>query len=183
MRALPTPLAGVIVFELDAAGDARGWLVESFERQRYARHGVDAPFVQDNLSWSRRHVVRGLHYQLAHPQGKLVHVAHGTVFDVAVDLRPGSPTFGRWHGVELSADNHRQHWVPPGLAHGFAVVSEYAAVAYKLTAPYVPGDDQAVRWDDPAIGVAWPVAPDVAVLSSRDRAAPLLRDARLPERA
>jgi dTDP-4-dehydrorhamnose 3,5-epimerase len=182
VRALPTTLPGVVLLELDAHRDRRGWLVETYRRDRYADHGITLAVVQDNMSWSERGVVRGLHYQLAHPQGKLVHVAHGAIFDVAVDLRRGSPTFGGWFGTELSADNHRQHWIPPGFAHGFAVTSEGAAVVYKLSACHVPGDDHAVRWNDPDLAIAWPIVGD-PVLSPRDETAPLLRDAALPARS
>jgi dTDP-4-dehydrorhamnose 3,5-epimerase len=169
-----------MLFELDVHRDERGWLVESYHRARYAEHGIDLALVQDNLSWSKRGVVRGLHYSRGRTQGKLVHVAYGTVFDVAVDLRRGSATFGRWHGTELSSDNHRQHWIPPGFGHGFAVTSEAAAVLYKMSAPYAAGDDDgAVRWNDPDLAIAWPIT-GAPVLSLRDQSAPLLRDAALP---
>jgi len=183
-RALPTTLPGVVLLELVAHDDARGRLVETFHRDRHAALGVAVglAFVQENLSTSHGGVVRGLHYQLTAPQGKLVHVVRGEIFDVVVDLRPGSPTFARWFGTILSRANLRQLWIPPGCAHGFQVLSAEADVAYQLTAPYTPADERAVRWDDPALAIAWPRPAD-AVLSPRDRAAPCLADAELPRLA
>ena len=180
----PTTIAGVLVIEPRVFSDARGWLVETFHRERYASAGValGAELVQDNLSWSRQGVLRGLHYQLARPQGKLVHVTRGEVFDVAADIRRGSPTFGRWFGVILSSDNHRQLWIPPGLAHGFLVLSDGAEVAYKLSAPYDAADARAIRWDDPDLAIAWP-GTTAPTLSAADSAAPWLRDAELPRYA
>jgi len=179
MKALPTTLADVVLLELDAFGDARGWFMETYRRPRYLEAGVAADFVQDNFSSSVRATLRGLHYQLRAPQGKLVHVTRGSVFDVAVDIRVGSPTFGRWFGTELSADNHRQLWIPPGFAHGFVVTSETADFAYKCTAIYDPSDDRSIRWNDPELAIDWPLDGE-PLLSKRDVAAPLLREAELP---
>jgi dTDP-4-dehydrorhamnose 3,5-epimerase len=184
MKVVPTSLAGVVVIEVEVFGDARGRFMETFRRDRYleAGIGVGLEFVQDNFSSSVRGTLRGLHYQLTQPQGKLVHVTRGEVFDVAVDIRRGSPQFGAWFGTVLSADNHRQLWIPPGFAHGFVVTSETADFVYKVTANYVQADDRSIRWDDPAIAIAWPsVGPPR--LSGRDAAAPRLHDAELPSYA
>lgn len=182
MQALPTTLPGVVLLELDVFGDHRGRFMETFRRDRYRELGigVDLEFVQDNFSSSARGTLRGLHYQLAQPQGKLVWVTRGEVFDVAVDIREGSPTFGRWFGATLSADNHRQLWIPPGFAHGFLVTSEQADFTYKVTATYAPHDERAIRWDDPALAIAWPLDGGAPTLSKRDLAAPGLGDAELP---
>ena len=181
MKTHPTTLPGVELVELDVFGDARGRFMETYRRERYLELGIgiDLEFVQDNFSSSSRGTLRGLHYQLRHPQGKLVHVTRGEVFDVAVDIRRGSPTFGKWFGTLLSADNHRQLWVPPGFAHGFAVLSDTADFAYKVTATYDPADERAITWDDPALAIAWPIE-GAPMLSKRDAAAPTLRDAELP---
>jgi dTDP-4-dehydrorhamnose 3,5-epimerase len=168
-----TPLPGVLVIAPQVFGDARGFFMEAWNAERYGAAGLPG-FVQDNLSLSARGVLRGLHYQEPDAQGKLVHVLQGEVFDVAVDIRVGSPTFGAWHGVTLSAENHRQFYVPPGFAHGFVVTSETALFAYKCTAPYRPQHDHGIRWDDSAIGVAWPVA--APTLSAKDSEAPRLAD-------
>jgi dTDP-4-dehydrorhamnose 3,5-epimerase len=174
-------IPGVVVVELARHEDERGALVETWRRDRHQALGVAAglEFVQDNLSSSRGGVVRGLHYQVSRPQGKLVHVVRGEIFDVVVDLRPGSPAFATWAGFVLSAENRRQLWIPPGCAHGFQALSEVADVAYKLTAAYDPLDERVVRWDDPDLAIAWPRRAD-AVVSPRDAAAPWLRDAELP---
>lgn len=177
MKVEATALAGVLVLAPDVHRDARGTLVELWRADRHAGLGIGG-FVQRNLSTSARGVVRGLHYQRTHPQGKLVTVAHGTIYDVAVDLRRGSPTFGQWCGVTLDAATARQLWIPPGCAHGFQALTDAAVVAYDLTAAYDPADEAAVRWDDPALAIAWPIAP--AVVSARDAAAPWLADAPLP---
>jgi dTDP-4-dehydrorhamnose 3,5-epimerase len=151
-------------------GDARGFFYESFREDRYAELGIVGPFVQDNQSFSQRGVLRGLHFQWPQrAQGKLVSVLQGSVWDVAVDVRRGSPTFGRWVGVELSAATPQQLWVPPGFAHGFVVLSETALCAYKCTDYYSPADEQCVRWDDPALGIPWPV--QSPMLSAKDAAA------------
>jgi dTDP-4-dehydrorhamnose 3,5-epimerase len=181
MKTLPTTLPEVVLVELDVFGDARGRFMETFRRERYLELGIGVglEFVQDNFSSSARNTLRGLHYQLAQPQGKLVHVTRGEVFDVAVDIRRGSPTFGRWFGTLLSADNHLQMWIPPGFAHGFVVTSETADFAYKCTATYNQADDRSIRWDDPALAINWPLAGE-PLLSKRDVAAPLLDAAELP---
>jgi dTDP-4-dehydrorhamnose 3,5-epimerase len=184
MQTLPTTLPGVILLELDVFGDARGRFLETFRRDRYLGLGVGVglEFVQDNFSSSARGTLRGLHYQLQTPQGKLVHVTRGEVFDVAVDIRRGSPTFGQWFGTLLSAENHRQLWIPPGFAHGFVVTSDVADFAYKVTANYAPTDERSLRWDDAALGIAWPLTA-APILSGRDQVAPGLRDAELPSYA
>jgi len=182
MKSLDTTLPGVRLFALDSFGDPRGRFMETFRRDRYRELGIELEFVQDNFSSSARDVVRGLHYQLEHPQGKLVHVIHGTIFDVAVDIRRGSPTFGKWFGAELSSENHRQMWIPPGFAHGFVATSDLAYVCYKVTANYAPADERAVQWNDPQLAIAWPLAGE-PTLSRRDGAAPSLADAELPQHA
>lgn len=174
MKVLETPLAGVLILEPKVFGDERGFFMETWSRQRYREAGIDADFVQDNLSSSSHGVLRGLHFQNPRAQGKLVHVLAGEVFDVAVDLRQGSPTFGRWHGVVLSGANKRQYWVPPGFAHGFCVTSESALFAYKCTELYAPQHEKSIRWDDPALAIDWPVA--TPQVSDKDRLAPLLAD-------
>jgi len=181
MKALPTTLPGVVLLELDVFGDARGRFMETYRRERYLEHGVGVglEFVQDNYSRSVKDTLRGLHYQLAHPQGKLVHVTRGEVFDVAVDIRTGSPTFGQWFGATLSEDNHRQMWIPPGFAHGFVVTSDSADFVYKCTAAYAPADDRSILWSDPELAITWPLAGE-PLLSKRDVAAPGLRAAELP---
>lgn len=169
MRVTPTALPGVVLVEPQAHGDARGFFLEAFHAARYAAAGVPGPFVQDNVSRSRRGVLRGLHLQHPHGQGKLVSVLEGEVFDVAVDVRVGSPTFGRWVGEYLSAENHRQLYVPAGFAHGFVVTSDAALFSYKCTDYYRPETERAVRWDDPEIGVAWPDPGAPFELSAKDR--------------
>lgn len=172
MRVTPTKLPEVLLIELAVFSDTRGYFLEAYSAERYAAAGIPEPFVQDNVSLSRRGVLRGLHFQEPGAQGKLVHVLRGAVWDVAVDVRVGSPTFGRWVGEELSDGNRRQLWVPAGFAHGFVVLSDEALVAYKCTAPYRPEHERVVRWDDPELGIAWPM--DRPTLSMRDRAAPSL---------
>jgi dTDP-4-dehydrorhamnose 3,5-epimerase len=155
-------LDGMMVLTPLVFEDERGCFWESFNQKRFAEAvGREVAFIQDNNSVSKRHVLRGLHYQAGRPQAKLVRVASGAVFDVVVDLRPDSPTFGHWSGMELSADNRRQLWVPEGLAHGFLVLSEQAEVVYKVYAPYAPDCERTLRWDDPAVGVDWPLPPGV----------------------
>jgi dTDP-4-dehydrorhamnose 3,5-epimerase len=172
----PTEIPDVLVLSPRVFADDRGSFFESFNRRAFAEAvGREVEFVQDNQSTSRRHVLRGLHYQEPQPQGKLVRALVGTIFDVAADIRPGSATFGRWVGVELSAANRRQLWVPEGLAHGFLVLSESAEVLYKTTDFYAPSCERCLRWDDPALAIAWPLtAPPL--LSPRDAAAPTLGD-------
>lgn len=175
MKFMPTRLPEVVVIEPDVYRDDRGFFLETFHGAKYREGGVPADFVQQNQSRSARHVLRGLHAQLSRPQGKLVRVLHGAVFDVAVDIRVASPTFGQWAGVELSADNFRQVYVPPGFLHGFCALSEYADVAYQCTDFYDPTDELGVRWDDPQIGIDWPVREPK--LSAKDAASPLLAEA------
>ena len=178
MQFEPTALAEVILVRPKVFGDARGFFLESWERGKFAAAGLDLPFVQDNHSHSVRHILRGLHYQIRQPQGKLVRVVSGTVFDVAVDIRRASATFGRWVGVELSGENHHMLWVPPGFAHGYLVLSDSADFLYKATDYWAPEHERAIRWDDPEIGVRWPLPPGVRPgLSPKDAAAAALRDA------
>ncbi len=167
-------IEGLMLIEPKVFGDARGFFYESWNERRYREAGIAAAFVQDNLSFSRRGALRGLHFQNPTPQAKLVTVLQGEVFDVAVDIRRGSPTFGRWHGVNLSADNKRQFFVPVGFAHGFAVLSETALFAYKCTDFYSPLNEGTVAWDDPDIGIRWPVTNPV--LSDKDQRGMRLKD-------
>jgi dTDP-4-dehydrorhamnose 3,5-epimerase len=171
MKVLETGIAGLLALEPKVFGDMRGFFMESFNARTFAEvTGLkDVQFVQDNHSRSQRGVLRGLHYQVKQPQGKLVRVAQGRVFDVAVDLRRGSPTFGRWHGVELSGENHRQFWVPPGFAHGFYVMSDSADFLYKTTDYYAPEHERSLAWNDPTVGVAWPLDGE-PLLSAKDLA-------------
>lgn len=178
MKVTSTRLPEVLVVEPAVHGDVRGFFLESWHRQRYFEMGIPADFVQDNHSRSVQGTLRGLHYQLSRPQGKLVRVVVGEVFDVAVDLRKSSATFGRWAGEVLSAGNHRQLWIPPGFAHGFYVLSGSADLLYKCTEHYSSDDDRAVRWDDPEVAIEWPLLQGAApLLSARDTAAPGLRSA------
>lgn len=178
MRFEPTPIAGALVIEPQVFGDDRGFFMETWQRETFAAAGLDVQFDQDNHSRSAHGVLRGLHYQLPNPQGKMARVAFGAVFDVIVDIRRSSATFGRWFGVELSADNKRQLWIPPGLAHGFLVLSESADFLYKCSGLYSPADEKAVRWDDPALAIDWPLT-GAPTLSAKDAAAPLLAEAAL----
>lgn len=174
MNFTPLEIPDVILVEPDVFGDARGFFTETYHAQRYAEHGIRAVFVQDNFSYSRRGILRGLHFQLRRPQAKLVYVARGEIFDVAVDIRRSSPTFGRWVGRTLSGENHHQMYVPEGFAHGFCVLSDEVEVMYKCSAPYDPADDRGVLWNDPDLGVRWPVA--APLLSGKDQKLPRLRD-------
>lgn len=177
MKVTATAIADVLVLEPRVFGDARGFFYESFNQQAFDdATGGRYRFVQDNHSRSSQGVLRGLHYQVEQPQGKLVRVARGAVFDVAVDIRKSSPTFGRWVGVELSEDNHRQLWVPPGFAHGFLVLSETADFLYKTTDYYAPAHERCIAWNDPAIGIDWPTAAEPR-LSSKDQLGQWLQDA------
>lgn len=182
MRVLPTKLEGLLIIEPDVFGDDRGFFLESWSQKRFAEAGIDQTFVQDNLSRSSRGTLRGLHLQSPpHGQGKLVQVLEGEVYDVAVDVRVDSPTFGQWIGAMLSAQNHRQVYVPPGFAHGFCVTSEYALFSYKCTRPYAPASELCVLWNDPALAIEWPVREPL--LSKKDAVGFLLSDAprdRLP---
>ena len=177
MIVIETALPGIKLIEPRVFGDDRGFFLESWNAAAFADHGLDLKFVQDNHSRSARGVLRGLHYQWGLPQGKLVRVTSGAVFDVAVDVRRSSPHFGRWVGHELSDANKRMMWVPPGFAHGFLVLSETADFLYKCTALYDGPNDRGIRWDDPAIGIAWPDTGVTPQLSGKDAAAPLLADA------
>jgi dTDP-4-dehydrorhamnose 3,5-epimerase len=172
MRFLPTELPGVLLIEPAVFRDARGFFLESYHAARFAEAGIEAPFVQDNHSFSVRGTLRGLHGQLRFPQGKLVRCTEGSVFDVAVDVRRGSPSFGRWAGFELSAENFRQLWIPPGFLHGFCALSERAQVQYKCTELYRPEDEVGVVWNDPELAIHWPV--EAPLLSDKDRALPRL---------
>ncbi|MEH6824473.1 MAG: dTDP-4-dehydrorhamnose 3,5-epimerase [Motiliproteus sp.] len=167
MRVIDTKLAGVKIIEPRVFGDARGFFLETFQADRYAEAGITQPFVQDNHSRSGQGVLRGLHFQKTKPQGKLVRVVRGEVYDVAVDIRLGSPTFGQWEGVVLSDDNKRQYWLPPGFAHGFVVLSDSADFEYKCTDYYDPGDEGCLLWNDPTVGIDWPIANPL--LSAKDQ--------------
>lgn len=167
MRVVETHIAGLLLIEPDVFRDERGLFMELFHERRYAEIGVPGPFVQDNYSRSVMNTLRGLHYQFPHAQGKLVTVVEGSVYDVAVDVRRGSPTFGTWYAVELSAENRRQLYVPPGCAHGFCVTSDTAGFFYKCTDFYSPKDERGILWCDPALGIPWPVASPL--LSPKDR--------------
>jgi dTDP-4-dehydrorhamnose 3,5-epimerase len=178
MKVMPTDLAGVMIIEPRVFGDPRGFFLESWNASAFAQAGIDRTFVQDNHSLSTRGTLRGLHYQLKRPQGKLVRVVAGEVFDVAVDMRRSSPTFGKWAGVTLSAENKRILWIPEGFAHGFYVTSGSAEFLYKCTDFYDPTSEQTLLWNDPAIGVEWPLTPGVEVLlSSKDKVGKPLSDA------
>jgi dTDP-4-dehydrorhamnose 3,5-epimerase len=172
VNVIETDLPGVLILEPRVFGDERGFFMEGYNARRYAEAGLPERFVQDNLSLSARGVLRGLHFQNPSPQGKLVSVLQGEVFDVAVDIRLGSPTFGRWTGVTLSAENRRQFYVPPDFAHGFVVTGETALFHYKCTAYYDPSAEGTVLWNDPQIGIEWP--DEEPTLSEKDRTAPTL---------
>ena len=174
MRFLPTELPGVLVIEPDVYRDERGFFLETYHARKYREGGVPGPFVQDNHSRSVRGTLRGLHAQHQHPQGKLVRVIHGEIFDVIVDIRRGAPTFRRWVSLTLSAENLRQCYVPPGFAHGLCVVSDWAEVEYKCTDFYHPADEFGIIWNDPDLAIAWPI--HEPVLSPKDRALPRLVD-------
>lgn len=176
MKVMETRLPDVLIVEPRIHGDERGFFVETFQAERYARAGISSPFVQDNHSRSRRGVLRGLHAQRQHPQGKLVRTARGEVFDVVVDIDPGSATFGQWVGVTLSDSNQRQLWIPPGYAHGFLVLSELADFEYKCTDYYYPEDEIGVIWNDPDIGITWPLGNPI--VSDKDLALPQLSELR-----
>jgi dTDP-4-dehydrorhamnose 3,5-epimerase len=176
VQVTPLALPDVLLLEPRVARDARGWFYEAWSDERFAAHGVPGRFVQDNVSESKQGVLRGLHLQHPHGQGKLISVLHGEVFDVAVDVRRGSPTFGRWCGERLGGGLGRQLYVPPGFAHGFLVLSESAVVSYKVTERYHPESELTVAWDDPDVGVAWPATDVAPILSPKDATAPRLRD-------
>ncbi len=177
MKVVPLAIPDVMVIEPQIFGDDRGFFYESYNAKAFAeKTGVSLQFVQDNHSRSAKNVLRGLHYQIQQAQGKLVRVTAGEVFDVAVDLRRSSPTFGQWVGVHLSAANKHQLWVPPGFGHGFVVLSDYAEFLYKTTDYYAPQYDRSLRWDDPDIGIQWPIS-EAPILSAKDQNAKLLREA------
>lgn len=175
MKVIETALPGVCIIEPTVYGDQRGFFLESWNLDVYRRHGLPTEFVQDNHSRSQQGVLRGLHYQVVQPQGKLVRVTQGEVFDVAVDMRPDSDTFGRWTGVHLSEQNCRQFWIPPGYAHGFYVLSAFADFQYKCTDYYAPEHERSLQWDDPAVGIEWPLIDGKPpILSDKDRHCPPL---------
>ena len=167
MNIIPTSLEGLLIIEPDVFGDRRGYFLETYHQRRYQSAGLDATFVQDNLSFSKKGTLRGLHFQITHPQAKLVQAITGKIFDVAVDIRPESPTFGNWSSAMLSEENKRQLFIPVGFAHGFCVTSETALFAYKCSAYYTPASEHTIRYDDPAIGIEWPVTDPL--LSDKDR--------------
>ena len=173
MKVIETALAGVVIIEPKVFGDQRGFFLESFQTERYREAGIELPFVQDNHSRSQRGVLRGLHFQRTRPQGKLVSVSHGSVYDVAVDINPNSPTCGQFVGIELNDENHRQLWVPPGYAHGFCVLSDVADFQYKCTDLYYPEDEGGLIWNDPEVNIPWPI--ETPKLSAKYQCNPTLR--------
>jgi dTDP-4-dehydrorhamnose 3,5-epimerase len=175
VKVIATPLSGVLVLEPRVFKDDRGYFVETFQLERYREAGITQPFVQDNSSHSIKGTLRGMHFQEPRGQGKLVACTRGAVWDAVIDIRKGSPTFGRWFGVELSAETARQIWVPVGFAHGFCVLSDTADVTYKCTDYYAPGTERSVLWNDPDVGIQWPV--EKPLLSPKDAVAPKLKDA------
>ncbi|MCB1670489.1 MAG: dTDP-4-dehydrorhamnose 3,5-epimerase [Gammaproteobacteria bacterium] len=179
MKITATTIPDVLILEPQVHGDHRGFFMETWRKTWFKERGIDLDFVQDNQSRSTAGILRGLHYQVNRPQGKLIRVIEGTIFDVAVDLRRSSPTFGRWVGVSLSAENRLQLWVPPGFAHGFYVTSEFAQIVYKCTEYYSPDDERILIWNDESIDIEWPLLGSQPVLSEKDANAPLLRDAEL----
>ena len=179
MKVIETTLPGVLILDPKVFGDARGFFYESYNKASFHDAGIDATFIQSNVSRSAQGVLRGLHYQWPHPQGKLVSVLEGEVYDVAVDVRRGSPTFGQAEGVMLTAENHRHFWIPEGFAHGFCVVSEFATFTYQCTALYEPKSESGIRWNDADLGIDWPIS--TPLLSDKDKKTPLLKDV-APER-
>jgi len=182
VKVIETKLPGVLIIEPRVFGDTRGFFMETFSQRKYETIGLKEKFVQDNLSFSSRGVLRGLHYQNPNSQGKLVSVVQGEVFDVAVDIRTGSPTLGQWVGVSLSGENHRQLWVPPGFAHGFCVLSDTTYFTYKCTDIYTPSAEGGILWNDPDIDIEWPI--EKPLLSDKDEVYPRLKDVpaeRLPK--
>lgn len=169
MHVEPTALPDVLLIRPRLFRDDRGFFLETFQARKYAAYGIPSPLVQDNYSGSKKGVLRGLHYQIDHAQGKLIGAAVGRIFDVAVDLRRSSPTFGKWVGMELTAEHRQQLWIPPGFAHGFLVLSDWAEVAYKTTDFYHPQAERTLAWNDPAVGIAWPLAAgQTPLLSPKD---------------
>ena len=177
MKIIETTIPDILIFEPTVHGDERGYFMETFRESWFQKNGIDVRFVQDNQSRSAQGTLRGLHYQLRQAQGKLVRVISGEVFDVAVDMRKDSDTFGQWVGEILSAENKRQLWVPPGFAHGFYVVSESAELYYKCTDYYCPEHEHSLSWNDPAVGIEWPLVNDSPLLSAKDSAGLLLAEA------
>jgi dTDP-4-dehydrorhamnose 3,5-epimerase len=177
MNLIPTSLKGLLIIELNVFEDERGYFFEMHHQERFQSAGLSAKFVQDNLSFSKKGTLRGLHFQIAHPQAKLVQAVTGEIFDVAVDIRPESPTFGQWSGTTLSEQNQRQLYIPEGFAHGFCVLSESAHVAYKCSAHYRPEDEGGILWSDPVVAIDWPVKDPT--LSEKDQRYPCLEDLRL----
>ena len=180
MNVFPTKIADVLVVEPTVYEDSRGFFLESYNRLRFAEAGIPDEFVQDNHSRSMRNVLRGLHYQVQRAQGKLVRVVAGAIFDVAVDIRRGSPSFGGWVGMELSAENKRMLWIPPGFAHGFLVLSEYAECLYKTTDYWAAKHERCIAWNDPDIGISWPLN-GIPLLSEKDERGSLLKQAEVFE--
>jgi dTDP-4-dehydrorhamnose 3,5-epimerase len=176
LELIPTMLADVFILEPKIFGDERGFFLEAYNEATFRKLGLPTRFMQDNHSGSRKGVLRGLHYQLTQPQGKLVRCLRGSIFDVAVDLRQGSVQYGKWFGTELSAENKRMLWIPPGFGHGFLVLSEFAEVSYKATNVYSPASERSILWNDPAIGINWPLEGE-PTLSEKDRAGVLLVEA------
>jgi dTDP-4-dehydrorhamnose 3,5-epimerase len=174
VRVVTTAMPGVVIVEPDVHADPRGFFLETYHAERYREHGIAGPFVQDNHSRSAGGTLRGLHLQHVHPQGKLIRVIEGEIFDVAVDVRRGSPAFGRWVGIALTAESFKQVYIPPGFAHGFAVVSATAQVEYKTTAFYDPAGELGIAWNDPVLAISWPLT--APVLSARDARHPTLAD-------
>ncbi len=174
MKFLPTRLPEVLIVEPDVYRDQRGWFLETYHLQKYQEAGILPPFVQDNCSSSVLGTLRGLHFQMTRPQGKLIRVIRGEIFDVAVDIRKGAPSFALWVGVTLSAEDFRQIYIPPGFAHGFCVLSDVAEVEYKCTDVYAPGGEVTIRWNDPRIGIQWPI--EQPLLSTKDAAGQVLDD-------
>lgn len=172
MNITQTSIPGVIIFTPPVFTDTRGYFLETYQQHKYAEAGIPKPFVQDNQSYSTKDVLRGLHFQLRHPQGKLVRVTQGSVFDVAIDIRRNSPTFGKWHGEILSAENKKQMYIPENFAHGFCVLSDSAEFLYKCTDFYTPGDEAGLIWDDPQLGIEWPI--NQPILSTKDAQLPKL---------
>jgi dTDP-4-dehydrorhamnose 3,5-epimerase len=174
MEIIKTSIPEVIVFVPPVFTDSRGYFLETYQQQKYAEAGISKPFVQDNQSYSTKNVLRGLHFQLRYPQAKLVRVTQGSVFDVAIDIRKNSPTFGKWHGEILSAENKKQMYIPENFAHGFCVLSDSAEFVYKCTDFYVPGDESGLIWNDAQLGIKWPIVQPI--LSDKDAALPSLAD-------
>ncbi len=181
MNIIPTSLKGLLIIEPNVFEDKRGYFLETYHQERFQSAGLDANFVQDNLSFSKKGSLRGLHFQITHPQAKLVQAVTGEIFDVAVDIRPESPTFGKWSGALLSEENKRQLFIPGGFAHGFCVLSESAHVAYKCSDYYSPEDEGGILWSDPAVAIDWPVKDPT--LSEKDGQYPCLKDLRLEKKS